>query len=230
MRKTATHNWLWRNKCNYLQRICLSTDKGILPAHIADTEKLYLYICRYISVGLSADSYIGCNLHVSLGDMVCSPNVSCVVEEIWEIINTTWITSFQFAAWGICFATFDCTFAHIRKKEDPWNSIMSGAASGAVMASRSGLNFYFLIILKANSPYLLIYVLFMPGSVFAVFGSWTNLVYIYRWTQAHVWQRRCGRRSPRSDRRRRNHGMCFSVVRTTRLLVLLLLWQKLRES
>merc|ERR1712130_838151 len=44
----------------------------------------------------------------------------------------------QFAAWGICFSTFDCTFAHIRGKEDPWNSIMSGAAAGAVMAARRG--------------------------------------------------------------------------------------------
>ena len=55
----------------------------------------------------------------------------------------------QFAAWGICFSSFDCTFAHIRGKEvgqgagpltrptqDPWNSIMSGAAAGAVMAAR----------------------------------------------------------------------------------------------
>ena len=23
----------------------------------------------------------------------------------------------QFAAWGICFSTFDCTFAHLRQKE-----------------------------------------------------------------------------------------------------------------
>ena len=44
----------------------------------------------------------------------------------------------QFAAWGICFSTFDCTFAKIRGKEDPWNSIASGAAAGAVMAARQG--------------------------------------------------------------------------------------------
>jgi import inner membrane translocase subunit TIM17 len=43
----------------------------------------------------------------------------------------------QFAAWGLCFSTFDCSFAYIRQKEDPWNSIMSGAAAGAVMAARS---------------------------------------------------------------------------------------------
>jgi len=44
----------------------------------------------------------------------------------------------QFAAWGLCFASFECTFAHLRQKEDPWNSIASGAAAGAVMAARSG--------------------------------------------------------------------------------------------
>lgn len=44
----------------------------------------------------------------------------------------------QFAAWGLCFACFDCTFAHVRQKEDPWNTIMSGAAAGAVMAARNG--------------------------------------------------------------------------------------------
>ena len=42
----------------------------------------------------------------------------------------------QFAAWGLCFATFDCSFAKLRQKEDPWNSIMSGGAAGAVMAAR----------------------------------------------------------------------------------------------
>jgi len=44
----------------------------------------------------------------------------------------------QFAAWGLCFATFDCSFAKLRQKEDPWNSIMSGGAAGAVMAARQG--------------------------------------------------------------------------------------------
>jgi len=44
----------------------------------------------------------------------------------------------QFAAWGICFSTFDCTFSYLRQKEDPWNSIMSGFAAGGVMAARSG--------------------------------------------------------------------------------------------
>lgn len=37
------------------------------------------------------------------------------------------------------FSTIDCTLVHFRKKEDPWNSIISGAATGGILAARSGL-------------------------------------------------------------------------------------------
>lgn len=43
-----------------------------------------------------------------------------------------------FAVWGGLFATFDCTYAHLRKREDPWNAIMSGATTGGVLAARAG--------------------------------------------------------------------------------------------
>jgi import inner membrane translocase subunit TIM17 len=46
------------------------------------------------------------------------------------------VTGGSFATWGALFATFDCTFAAIRHKEDPWNSIASGAATGGVLAMR----------------------------------------------------------------------------------------------
>ncbi len=36
------------------------------------------------------------------------------------------------------FSTFDCALISIRNKEDPWNSIMSGALTGGVLAVRSG--------------------------------------------------------------------------------------------
>jgi import inner membrane translocase subunit TIM17 len=36
------------------------------------------------------------------------------------------------------FSTIDCTLVHIRKKEDPWNSIISGAATGGILAARNG--------------------------------------------------------------------------------------------
>jgi len=39
--------------------------------------------------------------------------------------------------WGGCFSSIDCTLVYLRKKEDPWNSIMSGAATGAILSVRS---------------------------------------------------------------------------------------------
>lgn len=45
----------------------------------------------------------------------------------------------NFAAWGGMFSTIDCTLVHFRQKEDPWNSIISGAATGGILAARSGL-------------------------------------------------------------------------------------------
>ena len=40
----------------------------------------------------------------------------------------------QLRSWGGLFSAFDCTLVAIRKKEDPWNSIFSGAATGGVLA------------------------------------------------------------------------------------------------
>ncbi|XP_031826910.1 mitochondrial import inner membrane translocase subunit Tim17-A [Nomia melanderi] len=45
----------------------------------------------------------------------------------------------SFATWGVVFSTIDCTMVHIRKKEDPWNSIISGAAAGGILSARNGL-------------------------------------------------------------------------------------------
>ncbi|KAL7749698.1 translocase of the inner membrane [Sorochytrium milnesiophthora] len=45
----------------------------------------------------------------------------------------------NFGVWGGLFSTFDCAFAGLRHKEDPWNSIMSGAVTGGVLAARSGM-------------------------------------------------------------------------------------------
>lgn len=43
----------------------------------------------------------------------------------------------QFAVWGGLFSTIDCSLVYLRKKEDPWNSIISGAATGGILAARS---------------------------------------------------------------------------------------------
>uniref|UniRef100_A0A8C0S4V1 Solute carrier family 35 member A2 n=1 Tax=Canis lupus familiaris TaxID=9615 RepID=A0A8C0S4V1_CANLF len=43
----------------------------------------------------------------------------------------------SFAVWGGLFSTIDCGLVRLRGKEDPWNSITSGALTGAVLAARS---------------------------------------------------------------------------------------------
>ena len=44
----------------------------------------------------------------------------------------------SFAVWGGLFACCDCSLTAIRQKEDPWNSIISGAATGGILAARAG--------------------------------------------------------------------------------------------
>lgn len=45
----------------------------------------------------------------------------------------------SFAVWGGLFSTIDCTLVHFREKEDPWNSIVSAAATGGILAARNGV-------------------------------------------------------------------------------------------
>ncbi|MES1922493.1 hypothetical protein MHBO_004011 [Bonamia ostreae] len=43
-------------------------------------------------------------------------------------------TGGAFAIWGFTFSAFDCFISKQRKKEDPWNAIMSGALTGGVLS------------------------------------------------------------------------------------------------
>ncbi|XP_028044149.1 mitochondrial import inner membrane translocase subunit Tim17-B [Bombyx mandarina] len=45
----------------------------------------------------------------------------------------------NFAVWGGMFSTIDCSLVYMRQKEDPWNSIMSGALTGGILAARNGV-------------------------------------------------------------------------------------------
>lgn len=45
----------------------------------------------------------------------------------------------NFAVWGGVFSVIDCSLVYMRKKEDPWNSIISGAATGGILAARNGV-------------------------------------------------------------------------------------------
>ncbi|XP_030562199.1 probable mitochondrial import inner membrane translocase subunit Tim17 1 [Drosophila novamexicana] len=45
----------------------------------------------------------------------------------------------SFAIWGGTFSAIDCSLVYSRGKEDPWNSIISGAATGGILAARGGV-------------------------------------------------------------------------------------------
>ncbi|XP_068155518.1 probable mitochondrial import inner membrane translocase subunit Tim17 3 [Drosophila tropicalis] len=45
----------------------------------------------------------------------------------------------SFAIWGATFSTVDCAMVTYRQREDSWNSIVSGAATGGILAARNGL-------------------------------------------------------------------------------------------
>lgn len=45
----------------------------------------------------------------------------------------------SFAVFGGLFSAFGYTMVYIRKKEDPWNSIVAGAATGGFLSMRQGL-------------------------------------------------------------------------------------------
>ena len=42
----------------------------------------------------------------------------------------------NFAVWGLCFSCFDCSIAFVRRREDAWNAIGAGAATGGLLAAR----------------------------------------------------------------------------------------------
>lgn len=44
----------------------------------------------------------------------------------------------NFAVWGGLFSFYDCLFSYTRKREDPWNAIGAGAATGGTLALRAG--------------------------------------------------------------------------------------------
>ncbi|XP_017029191.1 probable mitochondrial import inner membrane translocase subunit Tim17 4 [Drosophila kikkawai] len=45
----------------------------------------------------------------------------------------------SFAIWGATFSTVDCALISYRQREDSWNSIISGAATGGILSARNGI-------------------------------------------------------------------------------------------
>ncbi|KAJ3126309.1 translocase of the inner membrane [Nowakowskiella sp. JEL0407] len=67
-----------------------------------------------------------------------SPRGEKFIGAIQSIKSRAPVTGGNFATWSGIFNAGDCLLAHVRGKEDAWNSIMSGAATGGILAARSG--------------------------------------------------------------------------------------------
>jgi import inner membrane translocase subunit TIM17 len=44
----------------------------------------------------------------------------------------------SFAVWGGVYSACDCALVYVRKKEDPWNPIIAGAAASGILSLRQG--------------------------------------------------------------------------------------------
>jgi mitochondrial import inner membrane translocase subunit TIM17 len=67
----------------------------------------------------------------SVGGARNAPRGEVMRQVAYRVKTRVPIVAGSFAVWGVCFSSFDCTFTALRKKEDPWNAILSGAATGA---------------------------------------------------------------------------------------------------
>jgi len=89
--------------------------------------------------GAFAMGLCGGAIYHSVGGARNAPRGHMLSQAIARVKVRTPILGGSFALWGMLFSCFDCSFSAIRKKEDPWNAIMSGAATGGLLAARAGL-------------------------------------------------------------------------------------------
>uniref|UniRef100_A0A8C6MPY8 Mitochondrial import inner membrane translocase subunit Tim17-B n=1 Tax=Mus spicilegus TaxID=10103 RepID=A0A8C6MPY8_MUSSI len=88
------------------------------------------------------------------------------------VIQTLISPTGSFAVWGGLFSTIDCGLVRLRGKEDPWNSITSGALTGAVLAARSECRQPLTPVLALFClPFLSCVSFCLPGGPLAMVGS-----------------------------------------------------------
>ena len=74
--------------------------------------------------------------------------------------------------WGGLFSAIDCSLVYIRKKEDPWNSITSGALTGAILSVRSKI----------------VIITFLPAGTWRIAMGVSIYLSVYQ-QEALLWQR-----------------------------------------
>ena len=88
--------------------------------------------------GAFAFGIVGGGIWHGFGGLRNAPRGQRVSQAISRVKSRAPILGGSFAVWGTFFSIFDCSIAHIRKKEDPWNAIASGFLTGGLLAIRAG--------------------------------------------------------------------------------------------
>jgi len=94
------------------------------------------YILYYIILYIGL---VGGTIWHSIGGFRNAPKGKGFSQAISRVKARAPILGGSFAIWGTFFSIFDCSIAAIRMKEDPYNAIISGAATGGLLALRGGL-------------------------------------------------------------------------------------------
>lgn len=88
--------------------------------------------------GAFAFGIVGGGIWHGFGGLRNAPRGQRFSQAISRVKSRAPILGGSFAVWGTFFSIFDCSIAHARQKEDPWNAIASGFLTGGVLAIRAG--------------------------------------------------------------------------------------------
>jgi import inner membrane translocase subunit TIM17 len=111
-----------------------------MPSHKSNdfTRDPCPYVIVYdIGIGFAMGGILG-GLFNTYKGYVSSPRGARLPGIVSAVKTRSPILAGNFAVWSGLFNTFDCGISHVREKEDAWNAIMSGAATGTVLAARAG--------------------------------------------------------------------------------------------
>ncbi len=91
------------------------------------------------SGGAFAFGLVGGSLWHFVGGARNAPAGMRISQAIGRVKARTPLLGGSFAVWGMLFSSIECVISSARRKEDPWNGILSGAATGGLLAARAGL-------------------------------------------------------------------------------------------
>lgn len=81
---------------------------------------------------------IGGGVWYAIKGMRTSPRGQKFIGSVHLVKLRSPVLAGNFGIWGALFSTYDCTFLHLRGKEDPFNAILSGFFTGGTLAIRAG--------------------------------------------------------------------------------------------